>query len=75
MPGEGLVIFIEFFHLRIRQVPGPPDACENVIRAVAHSLAGIGFRATRSVADHLVTHAALQILTVHGDVVLQVSVG
>ena len=74
MPGEGLVVGSEFLCLGIGQLVRPPDSGKDVIRASAQRLAGIRFRAARSVADHLMMQAVLQILAVHGDVVWQVRV-
>ena len=72
--GERLVILDELLHLGIRQLVRPPDSGKDVVDAVAQGLAGIHFRAAGPVADHLMMHAALQVLAVHGDVVLQMSV-
>ena len=75
MASEFFVVLIELLHLRVGQIPRPPDPGEDIVHAVAHGLACVGFGTTCPVADHLVMHAALQVLPVHGDVILQVSVG
>src|SRR3989441_12201990 len=74
MASECLIVRHKFVDLWVGKLRGPPDPGKDVVGGVSQGLARICFGSTCAIADHLMVHAGLDVLSMHRDVILQVRV-